>query len=248
MLAGLVKNPTGYDPTNAPDRSLARRNVVLDRMAQLSVIRDKKAEKTKELGLGLHLDADPQRLRVLHRAVLLRLRRQLPDEGPAARQDARRAQEVPLLRRADDPDHHRPRQAGGRRRVGRARTSSPATGHRRAGDGRAPHRQRQVPRPVAPDGSGQGAGQTYLNYVVPEKYGDSQRLPGRLDVQGVRARRRHRAGHPALRRRSAPRSTSPSRRATSRTATACRTATAPGRSPTRRPRAPRTCTPAPASR
>src|SRR3954465_8704906 len=26
MLAGLVKNPTGYDPTNSPDRALERRN------------------------------------------------------------------------------------------------------------------------------------------------------------------------------------------------------------------------------
>src|SRR4051812_10296106 len=38
MLAGLVKNPTGYDPTNSPDAALERRNVVLDRMADLNVI------------------------------------------------------------------------------------------------------------------------------------------------------------------------------------------------------------------
>src|SRR3954466_5358356 len=28
MLAGLVKNPTGYDPTNSPDKAIERRNVV----------------------------------------------------------------------------------------------------------------------------------------------------------------------------------------------------------------------------
>ena len=39
VLAGLVKNPTGFDPTNYPDRALERRDIVLDRMAQLSVIR-----------------------------------------------------------------------------------------------------------------------------------------------------------------------------------------------------------------
>ena len=33
MLAGLVKNPTGYDPTNNADTALERRNIVLDRMA-----------------------------------------------------------------------------------------------------------------------------------------------------------------------------------------------------------------------
>ncbi len=35
MLAGLVQNPTAYDPTNSPDRARLRRDVVLDRMAQL---------------------------------------------------------------------------------------------------------------------------------------------------------------------------------------------------------------------
>ena len=55
MLAGLVKNPTGYDPTNSPDAALERRNVVLDRMAQLNVISREKAEQTKKMKLGLHV-------------------------------------------------------------------------------------------------------------------------------------------------------------------------------------------------
>ena len=53
VLAGLVKNPTGFDPTNYPDRALERRDIVLDRMAQLSVIQDSKAEELKKKGLGL---------------------------------------------------------------------------------------------------------------------------------------------------------------------------------------------------
>src|SRR3954465_2786934 len=53
MLAGLVKNPTGYDPTNAPDKALERRNVVLDRMAELNVISRQKAARTKQQKLGL---------------------------------------------------------------------------------------------------------------------------------------------------------------------------------------------------
>jgi membrane peptidoglycan carboxypeptidase len=71
LLAGIVKNPTGLDPTNSPDAALERRNVVLDRMAQLNVISA----------------AERQRLRELASAVLLRLRHQLPDEGPLAGQD-----------------------------------------------------------------------------------------------------------------------------------------------------------------
>jgi membrane peptidoglycan carboxypeptidase len=53
MLAGLVKNPYGYDPTKFPDKTLERRNVVLDRMAQLNVVPQDKAEKNKQKDLGL---------------------------------------------------------------------------------------------------------------------------------------------------------------------------------------------------
>jgi membrane peptidoglycan carboxypeptidase len=53
MLAGLVKNPTGYDPTNYPGRARERRDVVIDRMAQLNVISDAEASAAKQKGLGL---------------------------------------------------------------------------------------------------------------------------------------------------------------------------------------------------
>jgi membrane peptidoglycan carboxypeptidase len=46
-LAGLVKNPVGYDPIDNPDRAESRRNVVLDRLAQLGVLSEKKAERLK---------------------------------------------------------------------------------------------------------------------------------------------------------------------------------------------------------
>ena len=55
LLAGLVKNPTGYDPTNSPDRAIERRDVVLDRMAELNVIPREKAEKNKLKDLGLNV-------------------------------------------------------------------------------------------------------------------------------------------------------------------------------------------------
>jgi membrane peptidoglycan carboxypeptidase len=53
MLAGLVKNPSGYDPTNSPDRALERRNVVLDRMAQLGAAPQAKVDKVKDKDLRL---------------------------------------------------------------------------------------------------------------------------------------------------------------------------------------------------
>jgi membrane peptidoglycan carboxypeptidase len=55
MLAGLVKNPAEYDPTENRDLARARRNVVLDRLAQLNVITKEKAEATKKMDLGLNL-------------------------------------------------------------------------------------------------------------------------------------------------------------------------------------------------
>ena len=46
-LAGLVKNPVGYDPVDNPERAESRRNVVLDRLAQLGVLSEKKADRLK---------------------------------------------------------------------------------------------------------------------------------------------------------------------------------------------------------
>jgi membrane peptidoglycan carboxypeptidase len=43
MLAGLVKNPTGYDPTNYPKRAKDRRDVVINRMKELNVVTAKQA-------------------------------------------------------------------------------------------------------------------------------------------------------------------------------------------------------------
>ena len=43
MLAGLVKNPTGYDPIDQPARAKARRDVVLRRMQELNIITAKEA-------------------------------------------------------------------------------------------------------------------------------------------------------------------------------------------------------------
>ena len=54
-LAGLVKNPVGFDPTDYPDRAVARRNVVLARMAQLHVIPDATSSGLERAKLGLKI-------------------------------------------------------------------------------------------------------------------------------------------------------------------------------------------------
>ena len=52
-LAGLVKNPVGFDPTMFPDRAKARRNVVLNTMAERGAIDGPTASKLVERRLGL---------------------------------------------------------------------------------------------------------------------------------------------------------------------------------------------------
>ncbi|MBA2558832.1 MAG: transglycosylase domain-containing protein, partial [Propionibacteriales bacterium] len=59
LLAGLVKNPTGYDPTNSKSTARNRRNTVLDRMLDLHVITTKEAKRAKRSPLGLKLSYIP---------------------------------------------------------------------------------------------------------------------------------------------------------------------------------------------
>ncbi|KAJ1684647.1 hypothetical protein LUZ63_020402 [Rhynchospora breviuscula] len=53
MLAGLVKNPVGFDPTNNPEQALQRRNIVLARMHELGKIDDAQLASASKAKLGL---------------------------------------------------------------------------------------------------------------------------------------------------------------------------------------------------
>jgi membrane peptidoglycan carboxypeptidase len=57
LLAGIVQNPGTTDPVNFPDKSLARRNVVLDRMKDLGLVTDAdwKAARAVPLSAMLHV-------------------------------------------------------------------------------------------------------------------------------------------------------------------------------------------------
>jgi len=54
-LAGLVKNPVGYDPTTYPDAARDRRNVVIERMAQLEIIAQSTADRVTKTRLALNV-------------------------------------------------------------------------------------------------------------------------------------------------------------------------------------------------
>jgi membrane peptidoglycan carboxypeptidase len=55
MLAGLISSPETYSPVNDPDAALARRNVVIARMAALGKITPQQAAEAATAPLGLHI-------------------------------------------------------------------------------------------------------------------------------------------------------------------------------------------------
>jgi membrane peptidoglycan carboxypeptidase len=59
LLAGMVQNPSGYDPVTKPSAALKRRNVVLARMAQLHYISRQAATAAARAPLGLHVSIPP---------------------------------------------------------------------------------------------------------------------------------------------------------------------------------------------
>lgn len=172
-LAGLVKNPTGYDPTNAPDRALARRNVVLDRMAELKVVSRQKAEEAKASDLGLDVQksqngcvnssapffCDYVVRRLLSDPTLAQTpeeRRKLLYSGgltikTTLRLGDQRAADASVERHVHPTDQA----------IGGLAVVEPGTGNLFA---------LSQSRPM---GRSKKKGQTYLNYVVPQEYGDS---------------------------------------------------------------------------
>ena len=173
LLAGLVKNPVGFDPTTYPEVAKARRKVVLDRMAQLHIISQAHADKIEAGGLGLsvtstrngcvssvapffcdyvlrYLLADPSLGKTVDD------RRQLIDTGGLTIkttidlrfQEAARKSVTAHVRATDQA-------------IGALAMVEPGTGNVRA---------ISQSRPM---GRKKKLGQTFLNYVVPQSLGDS---------------------------------------------------------------------------
>ena len=173
LLAGLVKNPTGYDPTNSPKDAERRRNVVLDRMAELNVISQDRANNVKKKALGL--DVQPsQNGCVFSRAPFFCdyvLNVLMEDESlgktPEERKQLIRSGGLTIrttidLRYQEAADksvqsHVFPTDQA----LGGLAMVEPGTGNVKA---------IAQSRPM---GRNKAKGETFLNYVVPTKYGDS---------------------------------------------------------------------------
>ena len=205
LLAGLVKNPTGYDPTNYPDRAAsAATSCSTGWPSSTSITRPRRAAPRPAAArpavtrTSATAASPPRRRSSATTCSQYLLSR--PDLGKTADDRSR----LLVQRRPDHQDHASTRASSAPPTRPCAPTSDPTRpGDRRPGDGRAGHRRGPGARPVAADGRRREAsGETYLNYVVPTAVRRRRRLPGRLDVQGVRARRRDQAGHPAVHHRS----------------------------------------------
>ena len=173
LLAGLVKNPVGYDPVDNPERAKSRRNIVLDRMAQLDVLTEKKAERLKKKPLGLKIESSPNgcqqsRAPFFCDYVVSYLAKDpaLGDTPKERRTNLKNGGltiqttlDLDMQKAADDAvaAHVYPTDQA----IGGLAMVEPGTG-----DVRALAQSR-------PMGKDKEAGQTYLNYVVPKKYGDA---------------------------------------------------------------------------
>ncbi|NPC41990.1 transglycosylase domain-containing protein [Nocardioides sp. zg-1230] len=174
-LAGLVKNPVGYDPVDNPERAQSRRNVVLDRMAQLGILTEKKAERLKATPIEetLKIKTSPngcQQSRapffcdyvvnwLLKDPVLgdtpKERRRTLNNGGLTINTTI----DLDMQKGADDAVSSHVFQTD--QAIGGLAMVEPGTGDVRA---------ISQSRPMGKDKQG---GETYLNYVVPKKYGDA---------------------------------------------------------------------------
>ena len=249
ILAGLVQNPTAFDPTNAPDRARDRRDIVLDRMAQLNVITRDKADAVKADGLKLKPQPSKNGC-VYSRApffcdyVLSYLRKDKSlGSNPEERMRLLKSGGLTIQTTIDLRE-----QVDADKAVAGACLPQGA-GHRRPGHRRAGHRRGEGAGAVPADGPQPQQGRDLPQLHGPEEVRRRQRLPGRLDVQGVRAGRRDRAGHPAQQglQRTGPMTIDP-RRLRRPAPASPPTATAPWTQQLDSPAASRTSTPAPGSR
>jgi membrane peptidoglycan carboxypeptidase len=173
MLAGLVKNPVGYDPTNYPDKAIGRRNVVLDRMAELNVITEAERDEAKGTGLDLKLTRTKNGCVESPAAFFCDyvMSYLMADETLGATEEDREKLLKSgglTIRTTVDLRYQR---AADRSVSGRVFPRDPAIGGLAMVEpGTGAVRALAQSRPMGPR---KNKGETFLNYVVPRKYGDS---------------------------------------------------------------------------
>ncbi len=178
MLAGLVQNPTRFNPTEEPELALARRNVVIDRMAELGIVSDRKARAAMKEALNLDLTqfsngcvstaapffCDYVRRYLLKEPALGATREERDHRLRTGGLAIHTTIDLRFQRAADNAvrDQVYPTDQA----IGGVAMVEPGTGEVKA---------LSQSRPM---GDKSKKGQTYLNYVVPKEYGDSNGFQG----------------------------------------------------------------------
>ena len=174
LLAGLVKNPVGYDPTTYPERARTRRNVVLNRMVAVDALGAKRAKKVKSRNLGLKVNRLPNGCVSTAapffcqyvRSYLLEDRRL-----GKKRKDRQRLLTTGglTIRTTFDPAIQRAADKAVRERINPRDNAVGGLAFVRPGSGAVPAIAQSRPM-----GTQKKQGQTFLNYAVPERYGDAR--------------------------------------------------------------------------
>lgn len=178
LLAGLVKNPVGYDPTRFEDRAIARRNTVLGRMSELGVIDQAAADKAQDSKLGLKVR--PQRNGCLGSKAPFfcdYVRRYLLADPALGKTVADRQQLLNAggltIKTTVDLRFQRAADRSTRSHVFATDNAIGALAMVQPGTGKVLALSQSRPM-----GRNKKKGETYLNYVVNEKYGDSNGFQG----------------------------------------------------------------------
>ncbi len=173
LLAGIVQNPSKFDPTNNPDEARERRNVVLGRMAQLNVISRSEARRAMRSSIDLKVTAAQNGCVGVNGEFFCDYLYQYLLADPALGRNVDQRRDLLkggglTIETTVDPRFQRAADAAVRSRVnptdqaiGGLAMVEPRTGAVRA---------LSQSRPM---GANKAKGQTYLNYVVPAKYGDA---------------------------------------------------------------------------
>jgi membrane peptidoglycan carboxypeptidase len=172
-LAGLVKNPVGFDPTRFKDRALARRNVVLNRMAELDVIDRPAADKLRREPLGLKVRKSRNGCLGSKAPFFCDyVRRYLLADPSLGKTPTDRAQLINsgglTIQSTLDLDYQRGADAATADAVDPRDQAIGALAMVQPGTG-----QVKAISQSRPMGRERKKGQTFLNYVVDSKYGDS---------------------------------------------------------------------------
>ncbi len=172
-LAGLVKNPVGFDPTRFKDRAIARRNVVINRMAELGVVRDVAAESMTKQPLGLKVSKSRNGCLGTQAAFFCDyVRRYLMADPALGRTPADRTQLINsgglTIKTTVDLDFQKAADQATKLSVKKTDQAIGALAMVQPGTGEVMGISQS--RPMGRDRKN---GETFLNYVVDSKYGDA---------------------------------------------------------------------------